>query len=222
MNKNNKILVGILTFVVVCVVGYALFSDNINITGTATASGQMMLVPSCQVITTDSVYLNHDVTITGYKSTGTGTCKIEDGVIKTTSTLSKPTDVVNFNVEIYNADSNEFPIILKKITSPNNMNASGAAGDIIYGDINTGLAAWYSVFDINESTSNCGYASNSIRGNSAVNNEKIIIKSDCHLNIIITHQWADTDALGLKQPEIPAGGATINYDLALDFEQYIK
>ena len=35
MNKNNKLLIGMLTFVVVCVVGYALFSENITVTGSA-------------------------------------------------------------------------------------------------------------------------------------------------------------------------------------------
>ena len=35
MNKNNKILIAVLAFVLVCVVGYALFSENITVTGTA-------------------------------------------------------------------------------------------------------------------------------------------------------------------------------------------
>ena len=47
MNKNNKLLIGMLTFVVVCVVGYALFSENITVTGSATASGDwsISLIP---------------------------------------------------------------------------------------------------------------------------------------------------------------------------------
>lgn len=47
MNKSNKILLGVLLFVVVCVVGYALFSENINITGTATASGDFSFEKKC-------------------------------------------------------------------------------------------------------------------------------------------------------------------------------
>ena len=48
MNKSNKILLGVLSFVVVCVIGYALFSDNITVTGTATAKGSFDIVASCQ------------------------------------------------------------------------------------------------------------------------------------------------------------------------------
>ena len=143
MTKNNKILIGILAFMLVCVVGYALFSDNITVTGTATAQGQFMIVPSCEVITTDTITLSAGQKVSGYKSTGTGTCTIENGVIKTTSNLSKPTDEVHFYVQIYNHDSNEVPAILKKITSPNNLTTTGQPGDAIYGDFSTGLAAWY-------------------------------------------------------------------------------
>ena len=47
MNKNNKLLVGILTFVVVCVIGYALFSETITVTGTATTGGSFDIVGTC-------------------------------------------------------------------------------------------------------------------------------------------------------------------------------
>ena len=47
MNKSNKILLGLFAFVLVCVIGYALFSDNISITGSATASGDWSITASC-------------------------------------------------------------------------------------------------------------------------------------------------------------------------------
>ena len=47
MNKRNKILLGILAFVLVCVVGYALFSENITVTGTATAKGDFKFTMTC-------------------------------------------------------------------------------------------------------------------------------------------------------------------------------
>ena len=47
MNKSNKILLGILSFIVVCVMGYALFSENITVTGTATAKGSFDVSVSC-------------------------------------------------------------------------------------------------------------------------------------------------------------------------------
>ena len=48
MNKSNKILIVVLTFIVVCVVGYALFSETITVTGTATAQGSFDIVTTCQ------------------------------------------------------------------------------------------------------------------------------------------------------------------------------
>ena len=217
MNKNNKILVGILTFVVVCVIGYALFSDNINVTGTATAQGQFLLDTTCQVITSDTAYVGAG-NVTGVKSSGTGNCVIENGVIKTSSTLSKPTDRVNFLVRIYNADANEFSINLKKVTSPNNMTPSGTSGDILYIDM-TGLSAWYRIFKVNSTLANCGYTTTSIRGDSAVSAANLFIKSDCSMYMIITHSWEDAAQLGLAQPAVPENGATINYNVELEFVQ---
>lgn len=48
MSNSNRILIGILTFMVVCVVGYALFSDNITVTGTASTDGNFDVEVSCQ------------------------------------------------------------------------------------------------------------------------------------------------------------------------------
>ena len=47
MNRRNKILVGVLAFVLVCVVGYALFSESITVTGTATADGNFNITATC-------------------------------------------------------------------------------------------------------------------------------------------------------------------------------
>ena len=55
MNKSNKILLGVLSFVVVCVVGYALFSENITVTGTATAKGSFDITASCNTGASDSL-----------------------------------------------------------------------------------------------------------------------------------------------------------------------
>ena len=47
MNRGNKILLGVQAFVVVCVVGYALFSETITVTGTATAKGSFDITSTC-------------------------------------------------------------------------------------------------------------------------------------------------------------------------------
>ena len=49
MDKTrNKIFVGCLALLLVMVVGYALFSQNLNITGTATAKGDFSVTPTCE------------------------------------------------------------------------------------------------------------------------------------------------------------------------------
>ena len=47
MNRSNKLLLIVLSFVVVCVVGYALFSETITVTGTATAKGSFDIELTC-------------------------------------------------------------------------------------------------------------------------------------------------------------------------------
>ena len=48
MSKNNKLLILTLSFVVVCVVGFALFSETITVTGTATAYGNFDMIVTCE------------------------------------------------------------------------------------------------------------------------------------------------------------------------------
>ena len=49
MDKTrNKIFVGCLALLLVMVAGYALFSQNLNITGTATAKGDFSVTPTCE------------------------------------------------------------------------------------------------------------------------------------------------------------------------------
>lgn len=48
MNRNNKILVGVLALIVAMTIGYAIFSDKITITGTAKAKGDFSITASCQ------------------------------------------------------------------------------------------------------------------------------------------------------------------------------
>ena len=45
---RNKIFVGCLALLLVMVVGYALFSQNLNIMGTATAKGDFSITPICE------------------------------------------------------------------------------------------------------------------------------------------------------------------------------
>ena len=47
MSKNNKIFFVILTFVVSIMIGYALFSETVTLSGTATAQGQFKITTTC-------------------------------------------------------------------------------------------------------------------------------------------------------------------------------
>lgn len=48
MKNKNKVILGVITLILVLTVGYALFSQNINITGTATAKGDFSLKVTCE------------------------------------------------------------------------------------------------------------------------------------------------------------------------------
>ena len=70
MNKSNKILVGVLTFIVVCVVGYALFSETITVAGTATAKGNFEITSSCNTgVNKELGIAAEDLPTLGFKST---------------------------------------------------------------------------------------------------------------------------------------------------------
>ena len=62
MNSGNKLLLGILAFVVACVVGYALFSESITITGSASAKGDWDIDVSCTKGVSDSLLQGIDIT----------------------------------------------------------------------------------------------------------------------------------------------------------------
>ncbi len=111
MDKTrNKIFVGCLALLLVMVAGYALFSQNLNITGTATAKGDFSVTPTCQPgidakikpifdvsfpITEDSLVFSSD---TGYYD---DSCKVNG-------------DVVTFNVKFkYPGASRMFTLKVK-------------------------------------------------------------------------------------------------------------
>ena len=97
MNKSNKILLGVLLFVVVCVVGYALFSENINITGTATASGDFSFEKKCFAGDSRNVY--HGLNEGGY---GTESCLVNRNNVSISTELLYPTAERVYTIEMKN------------------------------------------------------------------------------------------------------------------------
>ena len=96
MNKGNKLLLGMLTFVVVCVVGYALFSENINVTGSVTASGDFNFTMTCH----KGNYYNLDLgTEGGY---GTESCTTTNKAITISTELQYPSAYRTYAVDVKN------------------------------------------------------------------------------------------------------------------------
>ena len=116
MNRGNKLLLGVLAFVVVCVVGYALFSETITVTGTATAKGDF------EITTTVADY--KEVTGDTYWEYGIVTASninVVDNVVTASATLGAPNSIKKFAIKVENTGS--IPAVLKNITDENGNNA---------------------------------------------------------------------------------------------------
>ena len=198
MKKKNMIIIGVIALILVITIGYALFSDTLNINGTATAKGDFSLSYKCKVVDGSS---NQEL----------DSCEVQGNKVLTSSTLLKPTDQVQFLVTVTNTGS--IPAELKNITSPNNADSSNPTlpGDGMYVDSSTGLIA---TFDACHNKQSGGRDCYSPSGSN------LVIQPQENLEIQIIHGWVDSDMIGLQsQPELPEEGATMNYNLTLDFEQ---
>ena len=202
MNKKNKILVGCLSLLLVLSVGYALFSETITINGTATAKGSFNIDGSTCEVVTEANQISGERYTTG----GSGTCKIENGVIKTTSNLTKPGDQVWFRVNLKNTGT--ITAKLKTVDSLNNMDSRlNAAGDAAYLDSKYFLMGCY-FFENHEDDGAMGDSEAEALG--------LTLQPNATEPLIILHEWLD---MGDNQPAVPTNGATMNYNIALGFEQ---
>lgn len=205
MNKSNKILIGVLAFVVVCVIGYALFSENITITGTATASGTFDISYNCWVATEDNFVTNGNDSY--WTKGGSGTCEIVNGVIKTNSTLSKPSDEVNFGITLTNEGT--IPAVLKTVDSSNNYSNNLTSGDAVFADFNSFLGAYYEIYGI----------SNDVIGDSRTEEANFILNPGETTTMRVYHTWYDATELGTTQPELSTDNVSFTYEVKLGFEQ---
>ncbi len=124
MKNGNKILLGILVFVVVCVVGYALFSETITVTGTATASGKVDLTVTSL---TDSEIEKEGLGDTFRGIVTSSNISIVDNAVTTNITFGMPGSTRNFVIKVENTGT--VPVYLKSITDENgNPYEYGASG----------------------------------------------------------------------------------------------
>ena len=122
INKNNKLLVAMLSFVVVCVVGYALFSDNIKVTGSATASGDWAITATCEEGISSSFssaiqsFVNIDEIIKegGY---GNSSCSVSGNTVTMSTELKYPTAQRAFTIKFKN-EGNMDAFLFKVGTKP--------------------------------------------------------------------------------------------------------
>ena len=118
--RKNKILMGCLALLLVMTVGYALFSENITINGTATAKGDFDITLNCSPWIPESFpRTNYNYFFGGspsilldnnYKNDG---CVVNDNEVSYYAELTQPGAVRNFLLEIKNNGSitAELPII---------------------------------------------------------------------------------------------------------------
>ena len=194
MNKKKGIIIGILAVILVAAVGYAIFSDTLTIKGTATAQGNFDLTYTCSIEESST--------------TNAGNCVVDGNTITTTSTFTKPTDTVIYQVTITN--NGTIPAVLKTVDSPNNKGQDFiSSGDAIFIDDNL-LVAYYGF----------NYGDSDLTGDSAVEAANITIQPEESVMLTIVHGWGDSAVTtGAAQPVIPDDGASINYNLTFGFEQ---
>ena len=206
MNNKNKILVGCLALLLVLSVGYALFSETIQINGTATAKGSFDIEGTCEVVTESNKIGDR------YTKGGTATaCKVENGVIITNSSLTKPGDQVMFRVYLENVGS--IPAKLVTVDSSNNTaGRPGYPGDLVY---------------YNEYLLAAGYFFENYEADGAMRDSQaealgITLQPNAIEPLVILHEWTDSSSITAgEQPELPEGGAVMNYNITLGFEQVV-
>ncbi len=102
--KKNKILIGCLTLLLVMAVGYALFSENITINGTATAKGDFELTTSVVDLSEswaeDYGFLNRGAISSGMVSKPS--ISVSGNVVTSSVELGMPGSFYNFAIKIEN------------------------------------------------------------------------------------------------------------------------
>lgn len=112
MKKGNKILLIVFSFIVSFLIGYALFSENITVTGTATAKGIFDYEISCY----DGV--PNEFASTDYKSFGyeNATCNVSNNnSVSYSVDLKYPTSTSYFTQEITNTGTIPIEIYLDQV-----------------------------------------------------------------------------------------------------------
>ncbi len=105
MDKTrNKIFVGCLALLLVMVVGYALFSQNLTINGTAKAQGEFSLSMTCTPGILDEIK-NYDADYGSQSGYSNDSCSVENDTVTFHADLAYPTARRYFTVKVVNTGS---------------------------------------------------------------------------------------------------------------------
>ena len=104
MNKQNRILLGVLAFIVACTIGYALFSETITISGTATAKGDFSITTTCTkgIDAAAKIGTGIEGQEEGYSN---DTCTVSGDTVTYHADLAYPTAYRLFTVKMTNTGS---------------------------------------------------------------------------------------------------------------------
>ncbi len=106
MNRINKLLFGILAFVVTCIVGYALFSETITVTGTATTGGNFDITATCyKGIYDKSGLTSADLGFGPEGGYANDSCKFENNKVTMYTDLLYPSATRHFTIKFTNTGS---------------------------------------------------------------------------------------------------------------------
>ena len=105
MDKTrNKIFVGCLTLLLVMVAGYALFSQNLTINGTAKAQGEFSLTTTCTPGILDEIK-NYDAGYASQSGYSNDSCSIANDTVTFHTDLAYPTARRYFTIKVKNTGS---------------------------------------------------------------------------------------------------------------------
>ncbi len=105
MDKTrNKIFVGCLALLLVMVAGYALFSQNLTINGTAKAQGEFSLSMTCTPGILDEIK-NYDADYGSQSGYSNDSCSVENDTVTFYTDLAYPTARRYFTVKVVNTGS---------------------------------------------------------------------------------------------------------------------
>ena len=120
MKKNKRIIVALLAIVLTLSIGYALFSQTINITGTATASGSFQITSDCTIGLPSAIDQKlTNISVNDQKGTTNNVCTVgNDYNVTFSSNLLYPGAVQYFTIKMTNTGSEDAYLYLDDANEP--------------------------------------------------------------------------------------------------------